>query len=37
MFDPCIQKIPWRQEWQSIPVFFPGEMHEQRSLVGYSL
>ena len=26
----------WRREWQSIPVFLPGESHGQRSLAGYS-
>ena len=26
----------WRRSWQPIPVFLPGESHEQRSLVGYS-
>ena len=26
----------WRREWQSTPVFLPGEFHGQRSLVGYS-
>ena len=26
----------WRREWPSTPVFFPGEFHGQRSLVGYS-
>ena len=35
-FDSCVGKIPWRQAWQPIPVFFPGESHGQRSLVGYS-
>ena len=25
---------PWRREWQPIPVFLPGEFHEQRSLAG---
>ena len=24
------------EEWQSTPVFLPGESHGQRSLVGYS-
>ena len=28
--------IHWRREWQSTPVFLPGEFHGQRSLVGYS-
>ena len=35
-FDPWIGKIPWRRKWQPTPVFFPGESHGQRSLVGYS-
>ena len=29
-------KILWRRAWQPIPVFLPGESHEQRSLVGNS-
>ena len=33
--DPWVRKIPWRREWQSTPVFLPGECHGQRSLVGY--
>ena len=36
MFDLWVGKIPWRREWQPTPVFFPGEFHGQRSLVGYS-
>ena len=28
-------KIPWKREWQSIPVFLPEEFHGQRSLLGY--
>ena len=35
-FDPWVGKIPWRREWQPIPVFLPGEFHGQRSLVGRS-
>ena len=31
-----VGKIPWRKKWQPIPVFLPGELHGQRSLVGYS-
>ena len=27
---------PLEREWQSIPVFLPGEFHRQRSLAGYS-
>jgi len=29
-------KIPWRRAWQPTPVFFLGEPHGQRSLVGCS-
>ena len=35
-FNPWDRKIPWRREWLSTPVFFPGESLGQRSLVGYS-
>ena len=35
-FNPWVRKIPWRREWQLIPVFWPGESHGQRSLVCYS-
>ena len=31
-----VRKILWRREWQSTPVFLPGESHGQGSLVGYS-
>ena len=31
-----VRRIPWRWEWRPTPVFFPGESHGQRSLVGYS-
>ena len=34
--DPWVGKIPWRSAWQVTPVFFPGESHGQRRLVGYS-
>ena len=27
--------IPWRRQWQHLPVFLPGEFHGQRSLAGY--
>ena len=29
-----VRKIRWRREWQLTPIFFPGESHGQRSLVG---
>ena len=35
-FDPWIRMMPWRRAWQPTPVFWPGEFHGQRSLVGYS-
>ena len=35
-FNPWVRKIPWRREWQPIPIFLPGESHGQRRLVGYS-
>ena len=37
-FDPQIMRIPWegRRKWQPTPVFLPGELYGQRSLVGYS-
>ena len=31
-----VGKISWRQAWQCTTVFFPGESHGQRSLVGNS-
>ena len=34
-FNPWVGKIPWRREWQSTPVFLPGEFHGQGSLDGY--
>ena len=35
-FDTWVRKIPWRREWQLIPVFLPAESHGHRSLEGYS-
>ena len=35
-FHPWVRKIPWRRNWQRTPVFLPGKLHGQRSLVGYS-
>ena len=34
--DSWDRRIPWRRKWQSTPAFLPGELHGQRSLVGYS-
>ena len=36
LFDPRVEKIPWRRTWQPTPVFLPRESHGQRSLAGYS-
>ena len=35
-FDPWVGNTPWRKAWQPTPVFFPGESHGQRNLLGYS-
>ena len=35
-FDPWVRSIRWRRKWQPSLVFFPGEPHGQRSLVGSS-
>ena len=35
-FDPWVDKIPWRREWQPTPIFLPGKSHGQRSLAGCS-
>ena len=34
-FNPWVGMIPWRREWLPTPLFLPGEIHGQRSLVGY--
>ena len=35
VFNPWVGKISRRRKWQPTPVFFPGELHGQRSLAGY--
>ena len=35
-FNLWVEKISWRKEWLPTPVFLPGELHGQRSLVCYS-
>ena len=35
-FNPWVRKILWRREWQSTPIFLPGESQGQRGLVGIS-
>ena len=30
-FNPWVRKIPWRRQWLSTSVLFPGEFHGQRS------
>ena len=34
--NPWVRKIPWRREGLSTPVSFPGELHGQRNLEGFS-
>ena len=36
-FSPWIERILWGREWQTTPLFLPGEFFiEQKNLVGYS-
>ena len=35
-FDPRVRKIPWNRKWYPIPIFLPGKVHGQRSLMGYN-
>ena len=35
-FDPWVKQIPWKRNWQPIPVILPGESHGHRSLAGYN-
>ena len=35
-FEPWVEKFLWEREWLPSPVFLPGELSRQRSLVGYS-
>ena len=34
-FDPWVRKILCRRKWQPTPLFLPGEVYGQGSLVGY--
>ena len=35
-FSPWVGKIPWSRNWQSPPVFLPGNFHGQKSLMPYT-
>ena len=35
-FDPWVEKISWRKNWQPTPVFLSGQFHWQRNLADYS-
>ena len=35
-FNPWVRKIHWRKVQQPTPLFWSGEFHGQRGLVGYS-
>ena len=32
---PGSWKSPWRRKWQPTPVYFAGESHGQKNLIGY--
>ena len=34
-FEPWLEKMPWRRDWQPTSAFLCGKSHIQRSLVGY--
>ena len=36
VFDTWVGKLPWSMNWQPTPVFLPGKLQGQKSLVGYS-
>jgi len=36
-FSLWVGKIPWRREWLTAPVFWPGGFHGQRSLQSLGL
>ena len=36
VFNPWVEKIPWRRDGLLTLVFLPGESHGQGSLAGYS-
>ena len=35
-FNPCVGKIPWREEMATHSIFLPEELHGQRNLAGYN-
>ena len=35
-FNPWVGNIPWRRKWEPAPVFLPGKLQGQRTLVGCS-
>ena len=37
VYGSGVGPLLWRRQWQPTPVFLPGKLHGQRSLVGYSL
>jgi len=36
MEETQVEKIPWRREWQSTPIFLLVEFHGQTNLEGHS-
>ena len=37
MFNPWVEKIPWRGKWQPTPVFLPEKSNGQMSLECYTV
>ena len=35
VFNPWVEKIPWRRKWQPTPVFLTRKTHAQRTPGGY--
>ena len=36
-FDPWVGKISWSRKWHLTPIFLPGKLHGQRSMVGCNI
>ena len=36
-FDPWVEKIPWRRNWQPTPVLWPGEFHGSKTLASHTV
>ena len=36
-FDPWVEKIPWRRNWQPTPALWPGEFHGSKTLASHTV